>query len=81
MFPGLFKWSDLVSLEGSLDIRDLNFLVLQAEKKKLMRKQEILRLTALAFAGGNPLNDELTGLTFALRQISREEDGLPPVVE
>jgi len=46
-----------------------------------MRKQETLRLTALAFGGGNQLNDELTGLNFALRQISREEKGLPPIVE
>lgn len=46
-----------------------------------MRKQETLRLTALAFNGGDQLNDEMTGLHMALRQISREEDGLPPVLE
>jgi len=68
-------------LEEVLDVRDLRFLVLEAEKKILMRKQEILRLTGLAFGGGNQLNDELTGLNYALRQISREQKGLPPVVE
>lgn len=46
-----------------------------------MRKQETLRLMALAFSGGSQLNDELTGLYFALRQIQREEEGLPPVQE
>lgn len=59
----------------------MNFLVLQAERKILMRKQETLRLMALAFGGGSQLNDELTGLYFALRQISREEEGLPPIQE
>lgn len=46
-----------------------------------MRKIETLRNTALAFGGGTQLNDELTSLQIALKQISREEDGLPPIME
>lgn len=80
-FPGLFTWNDLVNLDESLDLRDFNFLVLRAEKKRLTRKHNNLREVALAFVGGNQLNDELTSIHFALRQISREEDGLPPVQE
>ena len=80
-FPGLFTWNDLVSLDESLDLRDLNFLVLKAEKKILMRKRDRIRETALATSGGNQLNDELTSIHIALRQIAREEDGLPPVQE
>lgn len=40
-----------------------------------------LRDMALAFSGGNQLNDELTGLGIALKQIAREERGLPPIME
>lgn len=46
-----------------------------------MRKAEILKLTALAFAGGDQLNDELNGIIYALRQIAREEVGLSPNLE
>ena len=46
-----------------------------------MRKAETLRLTALAFAGGDQLNDEIKGISYALRQIAREEVGLSPNLE
>lgn len=47
----------------------------------LMRKAEILRLTALAFAGGDQFSNEESGINYALRQIAREEKGLSPNLE